>query len=145
MQLRLIREPSRLGATLGVLFVDGVFECFTLEDVVRAGEKVDGQTAIPAGRYQVVITFSNRFQRPLPLLVNVPGFERIRIHAGNTDADTEGCILVGADRGLNAVLQSRLAFADLFPKLETALKAGRCTITIENPEAAPTSAPGVPA
>lgn len=144
MQLRLIREPSRLGATLGVLFVDGIFECFTLEDVVRAGDKVDTQTAIPAGRYQVVITFSNRFQRPLPLLVNVPGFEGIRIHPGNTDADTEGCILVGADRGLNAVLQSRLAFADLLPKLETGLKAGPCVITIEN-TAALTSAPGATA
>ena len=77
------------------MYLDGRFGVLHLEDVVRQGEKVPGQTAIPEGIYTVQITFSNRFKRDLPLLLNVPNFEGIRIHPGNTDADTEGCILVG--------------------------------------------------
>ena len=137
MNLRLIREPSALGTTLGVLFVDGHYECFTLEDELRE-DKIPGETAIPPGRYRVVITPSQRFQRDMPLLMNVPGFAGVRIHSGNVAADTEGCILVGRDRGVGMVLQSRVAFASLFAKLEAALAAKTTAVwlTIENPEPA---------
>ena len=81
--------------TVGKMYIDNIYECYTLEDVVRKGAKVNGQTAIPTGTYNVIINHSNRFNRDLPLLENVPNFTGVRIHAGNTSAHTEGCILVG--------------------------------------------------
>jgi len=111
-------------ATIGILFVDGDFNCFTLEDTVRAdGVKVYGQTAIPSGKYRIIVNVSNRFKRPLPLLLNVPNFEGIRIHPGNRATDTEGCILPGASAARTRdefVGHSRDAFNDLFEKLDTA-------------------------
>ena len=131
MKLEVIRGPSTSACTIGKLFVDGVFECYTLEDVVRHdGVKVYGETAIPAGTYVVVITFSNRFQRDLPLLVNVPDFSGIRIHAGNVAADTHGCLLVGQHRLDASITHSRDAFNALFPKIRHAIDAGEeVTIT----------------
>lgn len=113
MKLRLLREPSAQDATLGLLLIDGRWFCWTLEDVVRevAGQPVaawkqPGVTAIPAGVYPVRVTLSSRFKRPLPLVLNVPGFEGIRFHRGNHHTDTEGCIIVGATRGPAFVGQS---------------------------------------
>ncbi len=83
MELRIKRTDFSDQSTIGELSVNGQFECYTLEDKVRP-EKIAGKTAIPAGRYEVVISFSQRFQRPLPLLLKVPNFEGIRIHPGNT-------------------------------------------------------------
>ena len=125
MLLTLIREPSSTGCTIGRLSVDGRHECYTCEDVTRPGQpKVPGQTAIPEGRYQVVITMSNRFKVRLPLLLDVPGFTGIRIHPGNTAADTEGCILPGLGMLPDRVTQSRAAFDRLFQKIEAALAGG---------------------
>lgn len=108
--------------TIGHLYVDGIFECYTLEDIERK-EKVYGKTAIPTGTYKVTINWSPRFKRPMPLLLQVPGFEGVRIHPGNTEVDTEGCILVGRKAEKDRILESRLAFDALFKKLETALNA----------------------
>src|SRR2546423_440555 len=94
MQLQLKRKTFTDKSTIGELAVNGVFECFTLEDVVRP-EKIKRETAIPAGRYEIAITFSDKFQKFLPLLLNVPNYEGVRIHSGNRPEDTEGCILVG--------------------------------------------------
>jgi hypothetical protein len=121
--LVLQREASSGDCTIGRLFVDGRSECWTLEDVVRP-VKVAGQTAIPAGRYAVTVTKSQRFGRMLPLLLAVPGFEGIRIHAGNTAADTEGCVLVGQQRGVASIQQSALALAHLQPQIAGALARG---------------------
>jgi hypothetical protein len=104
------------------LSVNGTVECFTLEDVVRP-EKIAGETAIPAGTYEVEITPSKRFKRDLPLVMNVPGFEGIRIHPGNTAEDTEGCILVGTSKMPDSVGGSRKAFEVLFAKIRDALDA----------------------
>ena len=123
MELRLKRDPSTANATTGELWLDGLVECFTCEDVVRP-VKIKGETAIPAGRYQIKITPSARFKRDLPLLLNVPNFEGVRIHTGNTAEDTEGCILVGQEMLADGVTHSRDAFAHLFPKLRAALDAG---------------------
>ena len=139
MMLRLVREPSLHGATFGSLYLNGHWRCFTLEDEVRevvgvpvAAWKVLGQTAIPAGRYKVVITDSVRFKRPLPLLVDVPGFTGIRMHSGNETADTAGCILVGRDRSPGRLLQSHAAFEDLFPALRGAYGVEDIWVIIEN-------------
>lgn len=121
MNLKLVRKTFTEESTIGELSVNGKFECFTLEDKVRA-VKIHGRTAIPEGIYEVVITFSDRFKKPLPLLLKVPNFEGVRIHSGNTAADTEGCILVGKTKSKDFVGGSRDAFKALFPKIEAALK-----------------------
>lgn len=127
MKLTLKREPSTTKSTPGQLYVDGVFECYTLEDVVRPN-KIYGQTAIPAGTYKVIINMSNRFKRLLPLLLDVPNYEGVRIHPGNTDKDTDGCILPGVTRSVDFVGNSRVAFDALFAKMQ---KADSIEITIE--------------
>ena len=133
MEMVLQREPTVDGATLGELFIDGVHQCYTLEDEVRTpGVKVPGATAIPAGRYRVTITQSARFGRMMPLVNDVPGFEGIRIHLGNTAADTEGCLLVGVTKGENTIGQSRMAFEPLFAVLETACACEEVWIDVKD-------------
>lgn len=140
MELRIIREPSVAGTTLGVVFLDGAFFGFSLEDQVREQPgvpveawKVYGETAIPAGRYRVTLTFSPRFGRLLPELRDVPGFTAIRIHPGNSKADTEGCILLGVERRDVRVLQSTATVGRLQAAIEAALGRGEVTwVTIEN-------------
>lgn len=124
IKLKLSRQPSMVSCTIGELVLDGEFFCHTLEDVVRevAGEpveswKVKGKTAIPQGIYQVAVTHSPRFNCQLPLLIGVPGFEGVRIHPGNTDADTDGCILVGQWVSGESISHSRDAFNRLMEKL----------------------------
>lgn len=119
MKIEVTRNPSDDKCTQGVMTVDGVYECFTLEDVVRE-EKIFGETAIPAGTYKVIVSFSNHFKRDLPLLVGVPNFEGVRIHPGNTAANTEGCILVGQTKGLDFIGSSKLAFDPLYAKILSA-------------------------
>ena len=126
MELKLSRDVLRADCTLGKLFVDGEFDCYTVEDVVRPdGEKVPGKTAIPEGRYHVVVSRSPRFGRDLPLLENVPNFEGVRIHPGNTAEDTEGCIIPGRVRSATGVAQSRFAFDKIFAALQAELARGR--------------------
>lgn len=115
-------------STIGELLIDGVFECYTLEDVERE-VKVKSETAIPKGTYKVIINQSNRFKRLLPLLLNVPNFEGVRIHSGNSNHDTEGCILVGQTRGKDYIGKSRKAFDKLFKKMQAAKDI---TITIQS-------------
>ena len=125
MKLQVVRFMCGATCTIGELLVDGEHECWTLEDVVRPdGVKIAGATAIPYGTYDVVITFSNRFQRDLPLLIGVPNFEGIRIHSGNTASNTEGCLLVGEGHTGSMVTNSRVAFNKLFPKIRDAIRRG---------------------
>jgi hypothetical protein len=136
--MKLVLERLQLDAdvTIGSLTVDGLWECWTLEDVVRppGAVKVPGATAIPYGVYAVEITFSPHFGRDLPLLEAVPGFSGVRIHPGNTAADTEGCILVGRDRLAKSLGHSRDAFNALFPKIRDALARGdKVTLEIARP------------
>ena len=134
MKLLLHRQIFSDKSSVGTLYVNGLKECHTLEDRDRhledGGEKVYGETAIPRNTYKVVITYSNRFKQPMPLLVDVPGFEGIRIHPGNTDQNTEGCILVGVGIGQDRLYNSRQAYERLFNKLEAAEALGE-EITIE--------------
>lgn len=117
MQITVKRLYKTDISTIGELLIDGVFECFTLEDAERK-VKIKAETAIPKGSYKVIINESNRFKRLLPLLLNVPDFEGVRIHSGNSNHDTEGCILVGQTRNKNYIGQSRKAFDKLFKKMQ---------------------------
>lgn len=128
MKITVKRLHKTNTSTIGELLIDGVFECYTLEDVERE-VKVKSETAIPKGTYKVIINQSNRFKRLLPLLLDVPNFEGVRIHSGNSNYDTEGCILVGQTRGKDYIGKSRKAFDKLFKKMQAAKDI---TITIQS-------------
>ena len=136
MTLTVQREPTLDGATLGSLYLDGAWFCFTLEDRIREQPgvpveqwKVPGTTAIPSGRYRLVLSLSARFQRILPEVLAVPGFRGIRIHSGNSLADTEGCLLVGSGRSWGRVTGSRVALEKLMAVLPDQMH----TIEFRNP------------
>jgi len=135
MELTITRELFFPHSTIGSLEIGGAFECDTLEDYDRGlhqtdpierikAEKVPGRTAIPYGRYEVTIDMSVRFQQRMIHILNVPGFEGIRMHAGNTEHDTEGCPLTGrADRRRGSIIggTSRQAIARVFSKVDQAI------------------------
>ena len=109
MEMTLTRTAKRKDYTIGALNIDDEYFCDTLEPAwrdLKQKHKVKGRTAIPEGRYPVVITWSPKFGQWLPLLLHVPQFTGIRIHAGNTPADTAGCILPGLNRKKGHVLDS---------------------------------------
>ena len=99
MELKLIRKYKGDRYTIGDLFINDTFFCNVIEDKVRElrtpEDKVYGKTAIPAGRYEVILTYSPHFKRILPELIDVAFFKNIRIHAGNTEEDSRGCLIVG--------------------------------------------------
>jgi hypothetical protein len=140
MEIVLQRNIYTNDSTIGELTF-GDKKVFTLEDKVRdinkdgdlddKGEaKVYGETAIPCGTYQIVITYSNRFKKPLPLLMNVKGFEGIRIHPGNTKADTHGCILLGLNKQSNMITESRSAMSIFMSWLSKTSKKDKIYIKI---------------
>ena len=114
MELTLKRISKKKTCTMGCLYADGEYLCDTLEPTWRdigpggAERKVAGKTAIPEGRYPVVVTYSDTLYGWYPLLLHVPGFEGIRIHAGNTAENTRGCILVGYSPKAGRLIDSRL-------------------------------------
>lgn len=137
MKLVLERTDQLLTCTIGSLFLDDRFFCFILEDVDREilgvpveKWKIKGKTAIPVGEYDVKLTFSNRFQKIMPLLVGVPGYEGVRIHTGNTDVDTDGCLITGSEVSGESVTGSRKAYDRLFAELKAAEDRGE-PVTIE--------------
>jgi hypothetical protein len=138
VKLELVRRWKSDDATLGTLTIDGVFECYTLEDPVRvvddnadgvidaaevARVKIPGATAIPYGTYPIEMHRSPKFGR-VPKILNVPGYTDILMHAGNKAADTKGCPLVGKVRRPNSIEQSRPALEALVEKLDAATTAG---------------------
>ena len=116
MKLELKRIAYKEEYTIGKLYIDGIYFCDTLEDKVR-DKKIKDKTAIPYGTYKVQITYSNRFKKMMPLLLNVPGFEGIRIHTGNSELDTSGCILVGQNKVKGKLVNSRVIYEMLMVKL----------------------------
>ena len=142
MELQLKRETFTEQSTIGTLTIDGVFECFILEDRDRgindtltleqiSKVKVYGKTAIPYGRYEVDWTMSARFKVFMPILLNVKGYAGIRIHKGNTEIDSLGCLLCGTRKKSNMITESTLATKNLYAKIESAKKQGqRIYITI---------------
>jgi len=141
MELLLQRQPSNAFCTYGSFsIVNNPFTCYTLEDIVRKFDKslpnngkVDGATAIPSGRYKVIVDPSKRFKRLMPHILDVPYFDGIRIHSGNTDQQTLGCILLGtAITGLDWLAHSKDAFDPFFDLLVEALKTEEVWITIKD-------------
>lgn len=121
LHLTLRRRKFNDTCTIGQLILNGHPFCYTLEDRVRpvGAPKVPGETAIPYGYYKGRTTMSDRFKRELPILLNVPGFDGIRIHAGNSDKDTRGCILVGQTTNWTSTVGgSRAALGELLAELE---------------------------
>ncbi len=125
MELTLKRIAKRANYTIGNLYIDSVYICDTLEPTEREGGlKIKGKTAIPKGRYKVIISYSNRFKKSLPLLLNVPNFEGVRIHSGNDYHDTEGCILCGVNKQVGKVLESRKWSEYVIGRIRIALNEG---------------------
>ena len=141
MKLTLKRIALRSTYTIGRLYVDGNYFCDTLEDTVRdlnkngkfdnGEKKVYGKTAIPYGTYEIKWTYSPRFKKYTPQLMNVPSFEGIRIHSGNTSADTEGCLILGENKQVGKVLNSRATINKFYPIIKKACSEGKVTIEIK--------------
>lgn len=118
MKIEIHRKYRKNGYTIGLLYVNGAFICNTLEDTDRgltsamsakeiAAVKVKGKTAIPKGTYPIIMSYSPRFKKQMPLICGVKGFEGIRIHSGNSAEDTEGCILCGMNTEVGRITNSR--------------------------------------
>lgn len=142
MNIILDRIAKKSKYTIGKLYIDGEYFCDTIEDTDRGltqtmtdaqikSKKVYGQTAIPTGTYRVIISYSNKFKRQMPLLLNVPGFLGIRIHSGNTEKDTEGCLIVGKNKVVGKVIESKDTYNKLFSILCEANKKEAIKITIK--------------
>lgn len=140
MEIYLTRRDKNNKRTIGKLHADTLPEIHTLEDTDRgltqdmtaeqiAAIKIPKQTAIPTGRYEIAITYSNRFKKRLPLLLKVPGFEGIRIHNGVTEHHTEGCILIGFARSFETI--SSPAQARFMAWLDATLKKEKVFINIQ--------------
>jgi hypothetical protein len=140
MEIKVIRPKiADTPYTISDLYVNNVFFSNVMEDRDRnlhqsnveevKAKKVKHETAIPYGRYEVVMSFSERFKMLLPLLTNVPGYEGIRIHAGNTEADSSGCLLPGQKSG-NKVINSRSTTSKLIKIIQDALKKEKVFISI---------------
>ena len=128
IQIELKRIAKRKDYTIGQLYVDGTYLCDTLEptwrNLAQGARKLKGRTAIPEGSYRVLITKSPRFKKWLPYVQGVPGFEGIRIHAGNKPEDTQGCILVGENRVKGMVVNSRIWLHRLMNRIQAAENQG---------------------
>ena len=141
MKLTLKRIALRPTYTIGRLYVDGNYFCDTLEDTVRdlnkngkfdnGEKKVYAKTAIPYGTYEIKWTYSPRFKKYTPQLMNVPSFEGIRIHSGNSSTDTEGCLLLGENKKVGMVLNSRATINKFYPLIKEACSNGKVTIEIK--------------
>lgn len=132
MHLRLQREILLEGSTLGTLCIDGKLFCYTLEDTDRQLEfhperKIPKETAIPKGNYTVRLSMSQRFQKILPEVLEVPGYSGVRIHSGNYPGDTEGCILVGEKYSDSMITKSKATLGALL----NILGAATSPITLE--------------
>lgn len=124
MEILIKRKYKGDTYTIGDLFVNGRFICNTIEDKVRIlneyEDKVYGETAIPEGIYHVKLTYSPKFKRVLPEILNVQFFKGIRIHAGNSEKDSEGCIIVGENKVKGKVVNSRKTLEKLMNILKNA-------------------------
>lgn len=141
MEILVKRGPTMKDATIGELSIDGVFQCYTLEDAVREPDngfssfgktpqwvatwKVQNKTAIPRGRYKIGLHNSPHFKCIVPILESVTGYSDVLIHWGNSAIDTDGCILVGQTKEANLIYKSKAAWQALYPKISAAIALGQ--------------------
>ena len=142
MELKLIRKYRCSNYCIDKLYINNIYFSDVLEDPDRGLQnsmsleeiqkiKIKGNTCIPYGTYDITITYSPRFKKNLPLLLNVKGFEGIRIHSGNTPKDTEGCLLPGFNKVKGQVIDSKVTTNKLIAQIQQALNKGeKVTITI---------------
>ena len=143
MEIRVKRIARKDGYTIGRMSLNGSYFCDTLEDTDRGlkstmseeeilSKKRKGITAIPTGEYDVILTFSPKFKRVLPLLLNVPGYQYIRVHHGNLPSSTDGCLLVGENKVKGQIINSRATLEKLMSVLlECEKRKEKVTILIE--------------
>jgi Family of unknown function (DUF5675) len=131
MKITVQRDTYHLTCTMGEMTIDTVpsFKAYTLE--LPRGSGLPG-SCIPAGTYKVGIYPSPHFKRMMPLIEGIPGRSEIEIHWGNFPRNTEGCILVGTVRTLDAILDTKAKFDELFPLIETAVKGNNCWIEVKD-------------
>lgn len=131
MEMFLIRGKSNNQCTIGELIFNHSVFCWTLEDIVRdPGIKIPGKTAIMPGRYEIIVNMSAKFGKMLPLLLNVPIFDGVRIHGGNTATDSIGCILVAKTKVDDFTIQGSMS--DALTKILISKKMERHFINIYN-------------
>lgn len=138
MKLKLYRKNLTDKYTEGELYIDDTFFCYTIEDKVRAKAglwkralKVYAETAIPYGTYPVLVTWSNRFQRMLTGIFNVPDFDGIRLHNGSTEKSSAGCVILSYKRIADGMLANdKTAMNDLCSKVAEVQKTQKIFIEI---------------
>lgn len=134
MEILVKREYKKKDYTIGKMYINGEYFCDSLEDTDRGLTQVMtlaeikkvkeyGRTAIPTGRYQVAYTYSARYKKHLPLLLQVPAFEGVRIHSGNSHKDTSGCLLLGENKAVGKVSNSRKTMDEFLRILKPAIDA----------------------
>lgn len=139
MQVTIERKYKKETYTIGIVYIDGVRFCESMEDKDRGLQqwmnvseiqrlKVYGETAIPAGKYKVTMTYSSKYKRVMPQIMNVKGFTGIRIHSGNTAKDSLGCILLGKNDKVGWISNSRATCAKFEELLNKA--GGTCDLEI---------------
>jgi hypothetical protein len=126
IDFRIERFEFSPNSTIGCMKLDGATQCYTLEPSLQAPI----HPAIPEGRYELVMQFSARFKMDTPHLLNVPGRDFIEIHPGNSSKDTEGCILPGKTKDVDWVGDSRAAYVELVPKIESYLRDGQLFVDV---------------
>lgn len=144
MKIDLVRTLFTNKSTIGDFIINDSWYAFSLEDKDRQWQadgsilpwkpslKIPKETAIPYGQYEVIINFSNKFQRDMPLLLNVPDYIGIRIHNGSYADHTDGCPLIGFNREADMIYNSKSAFNSFMPILRAALKKEKVWIRISN-------------
>lgn len=141
MELKLTRIAKRDTYTIGKLYIDDKYFCDTIEDKDRGlnqsmpvndikKKKVYGETAIPTGTYKIIIDYSAKFKKNMIHILDVPGYSGIRIHTGNTANDSLGCIIVGQNKVVGKVINSKTTYDKLFPIIQEACKKEEVNITI---------------
>lgn len=142
MNLKLIRYRQTRESTFGIMFVDGTFVCYTLEDQAQT-KKLYGETRIPSGRYEIGLRVEGghhqRYRAMFPEMhegmlhiLDVPEFEHILIHIGNSDDDTAGCVLVGDEALQHGIGKSTIAYKKIYPIIRDGVKAGYCQLRIKD-------------